>query len=77
MIYNLSFESGPRVAPCFVRFGTASFRDTPLALWPLEKPRDATHLSSRMTAKSTGLWQSAVIRIWHAFGLRPHRPESH
>ena len=41
-----------------------------------EKPREATHWSSRMMAKATGLSQSAVVRIWHAFGLQPHRAET-
>ena len=41
-----------------------------------EKPREATHWSSRMMAKATGLSQSAVVRIWHAFGLQPHRTET-
>lgn len=40
----------------------------------LEKqPRGATHWSTRMMAKKTGLSQSAISRIWRAFGLRPHR----
>ena len=37
------------------------------------KPREATHWSSRMMAMATGLSQSAAVRIWHAFGLQPHR----
>ena len=41
-----------------------------------EQPREATHWSSRMMAKSTGVSQSAVVRIWHAFGLQPHRGET-
>ena len=41
-----------------------------------EKPREATHWSSRIMAKATGLSQSAVVRIWHAFGLQPHRSET-
>src|SRR5579872_467652 len=41
-----------------------------------EKPREATHWSSRMMAKTTGLSQTAVMRIWHAFGLQPHRAET-
>ena len=27
-------------------------------------------------AKASGLSQSAVVRIWHAFGLQPHRAET-
>ena len=41
-----------------------------------EKPRGSTHWSSRAMAKSSGLSQSAVVRIWHAFGLQPHRAET-
>ena len=41
-----------------------------------EKPRSATHWSSRTMAKSSGLSQSAVVRIWRAFGLQPHRAET-
>jgi len=41
-----------------------------------EKPRGSTHWSSRAMAKSSGLSQSAVVRIWRAFGLQPHRAET-
>jgi transposase len=41
-----------------------------------EKPRAATQWSSRSMAKASGLSQSAVVRIWHAFGLQPHRAET-
>ena len=41
-----------------------------------EKPREATHWSSRTMAKASGLSQTAVMRIWHAFGLQPHRAET-
>lgn len=40
------------------------------------KPKAATHWSSRSMAKETGLSQSAIIRIWHTFGLQPHRHET-
>ena len=39
-------------------------------------PKDATHWSTRSMAKETGLTQSAVLRIWRAFGLQPHRQET-
>ena len=39
-------------------------------------PRDATHWSTRSMAKTAGLSQSAVARIWKAFALQPHRVES-
>src|SRR3989442_5699507 len=41
-----------------------------------ETPADATHWSTRSMAKATGLSQSAVSRIWRAFGLKPHLSES-
>jgi transposase len=39
-------------------------------------PRDATHWSTRSMAKTSGLTQSAVSRIWRAFALQPHRSET-
>ena len=41
-----------------------------------ETPADATHWSTRSMAKATGMSQSAVSRIWRAFGLKPHLVES-
>jgi transposase len=38
-------------------------------------PRDATHWSTRSMAREVGLTQSAVHRIWRAFGLQPHRQD--
>jgi transposase len=40
------------------------------------KPEAATHWSSRGMAQATGLSQTAIVRIWHAFGLQPHRSET-
>ena len=39
-------------------------------------PNDATHWSTRSMAEEVGLNQSAVFRIWQAFGLQPHRQEA-
>jgi transposase len=39
-------------------------------------PKDATQWSTRSMAKQVGLTQSAVHRIWKAFGLQPHRAET-
>jgi transposase len=39
-------------------------------------PKDATHWSTRSMAREVGLTQSAVLRIWKAFGLQPHRRET-
>lgn len=36
-------------------------------------PKDATHWSTRLMAAEVGLSQTAVSRIWRAFGLQPHR----
>jgi transposase len=40
------------------------------------KPQDATLWSTRLMAKAAGVSQSAVVRIWHAFGLKPHLSEA-
>ena len=41
-----------------------------------QTPTDATHWSTRSMAKATGMSQSAVSRIWRAFGLKPHLVDS-
>src|SRR5437660_169577 len=41
-----------------------------------EQPKDATHWSTRSMAAATGMSQSAVSRIWRAFGLKPHQTEA-
>ena len=41
-----------------------------------EQPADATHWSTRSMAKATGMSQTAVSRIWRAFGLKPHQTEA-
>ena len=41
-----------------------------------EKPRDATHWSTRGMAKEVGLSRSSVQRIWHTFELQPHRSDT-
>lgn len=35
-------------------------------------PKDATQWSTRSMAKASGLTQNAILRIWRAFGLKPH-----
>jgi len=40
------------------------------------QPADATHWSTRTMARESGLSQTAVSRIWRAFGLQPHRQET-
>lgn len=39
-------------------------------------PPNATHWSTRSLAQAVGLSQSAVVRIWRAFALQPHRTET-
>ncbi len=39
-------------------------------------PRAATHWSTRDMARATGLSRMTISRIWHAFGLQPHRSET-
>lgn len=39
-------------------------------------PENSTHWSTRLLAKQTGLSQTAIVRIWRAFGLQPHRVEN-
>ena len=38
-------------------------------------PPDATHWSTRSMAREVGIAPDSVMRIWHAFGLQPHRRE--
>jgi transposase len=37
-----------------------------------ERPGQDTHWSTRSMASATGMSQSAISRIWRAFGLKPH-----
>jgi transposase len=39
-------------------------------------PKDATHWSTRSMAAEVGLSQTAVSRIWRAFGLAPRRQQT-
>jgi transposase len=39
-------------------------------------PGEDTHWSTRSMASATGMSQSAVSRIWRAFGLKPHAIET-
>src|SRR5438132_3313816 len=41
-----------------------------------QQPAAATHWSTRSMAAATGMSQSAVSRIWRAFGLKPHQVET-
>jgi transposase len=41
-----------------------------------EKPKAGTHWSTRGMAEAVGLSQTAVVRIWGAFGLKPHLAEN-
>jgi transposase len=39
-------------------------------------PEDATHWSTRRMARRVDLSPHTIMRIWHAFGLQPHRVET-
>src|SRR5271169_1182175 len=39
-------------------------------------PRGETHWSTRGLAEATGLSRMTISRIWHAFGLQPHRADT-
>jgi transposase len=39
-------------------------------------PKEATHWSTRSLARALGMSQTAVSRIWRAFGLKPHLTEA-
>jgi transposase/transposase-like protein len=41
-----------------------------------EKPKDATHWSTRSMAQATGMSQTSISLIWRAFNLQPHRADS-
>jgi transposase len=47
-----------------------------VALTLEEAPNSATHWSTRAMARRVGMSQTAVSRIWRAFGLRPHQAET-
>lgn len=47
-----------------------------IALTLHRRPKAATHWSTRLMAKEVRLNQTAVSRIWRAFGLQPHRQET-
>jgi transposase len=40
------------------------------------RPKHATHWSTRTMAEASGLNQNAIMRIWRAFGLKPHLQEN-
>jgi transposase len=41
-----------------------------------ERPRNATHWSTRAMSRESGVSHPAVCRIWHAVGLQPHHQET-
>jgi transposase len=41
-----------------------------------QQPPHATHWSTRSMAAATGMSQTAISRIWRAFGLKPHQTEA-
>ena len=47
-----------------------------LAMTLNQRPKEATHWSSRMLAAKLSISASTVQRVWRAFGLQPHREET-
>lgn len=39
-------------------------------------PANSTHWSTRLMAEEVGMTQKAIVRIWRAFKLQPHRVEN-
>src|SRR5258708_5023870 len=50
--------------------------DAVIAMTLEQRSLNATHWSTRTMARASGLSQTAVSRIWRAFGLQPHRQET-
>jgi transposase len=83
---------GPHLAAAFPRTGLDGLSDEPRPGVPRkitdadvervivktleEKPKNATHWSTRSMAAATGMSQSAISRIWRAFALAPHRTQT-
>lgn len=40
-----------------------------------QRPKNATHWSTRSLGKRLGLSHDSIARVWKAFGLQPHRHE--
>jgi transposase len=43
---------------------------------PENRPTAGTHWRTRGMAKAAGRSPGAIVRIWHALGLKPHRRET-
>ena len=52
---------------------TAEMVDLIVSKTTQEKPKAATHWSTRTMAKAVGVSKDAVQRVWAAHGLKPHR----
>jgi len=42
----------------------------------MKEPKDTTHWSTRRLSKKVGLSRNTVHRIWHKYGLQPHRVQT-
>jgi len=62
--------------PCAPRKITDAHVERVITMTLESTPREATHWSTRSMAKTCGLSQTAVSRIWRAFALQPHRSET-
>ena len=40
------------------------------------RPQNAIHWSTRTMAQDSGLNQNTIVRVWRAFGLKPHLQEN-
>ena len=55
---------------------TASLIRRVVSLTTRQKPRNATHWSTRSMATAVGISEASVRRIWRNHGLKPHRVEN-
>lgn len=57
------------------KIGDDQIEDVIVRTLERQPPDGGTHWSTRQMAQQTGLSQTAISRIWRAFGLQPHRFE--
>ena len=69
---GLRDQTRPGRKPALAAEFVQSILDTTLH----EKPRAATHWSTRTLAKHLGVSKMAIQRVWKAHGLQPHRLET-
>ena len=57
-------------------FTRLAFDPDPSTMQLHDSPRDGQPQPCSLMAEKTGLSQTAIVRIWRAFGLQPHRVEN-